>query len=765
MTPRERKAPGGISATAALPDAASVPQLPAARNGAAANGSRMPTWAEWFQRASAVQRDEILALARAQGLIYSHQIPAPANGVCHNSPQEFALNPTLVHLLAGKTEDLVPVAFGPVAYLDQQLDAGQREAVARALYSPDLFLLSAAAGAGTLRVLAEILQQTAARGERVLLLANQGATLDAVLLHLAKCPSVHFVRFQGPGESPLSPEMLPFTLASRRRAFKEQALDGAAKARAEAETQVVRRRTEESCWKALPTLARDIANARLRLEECHIRSSHLAEDVQHEAGFANVAGAFATALADVVRLKAERQQALKDAIPELIRQQQAVQAESTHTRNAVRSLRPLAAAKQSGRWWTLNWWRATFRGQVLATMAELENRLSTAEATLHSLAERQQENTDKECQLQLWFEAEQASLSKMEVERRRQDIQKQENDIHRELEQLTCAWQAHVDLLEPSELRPKEMSEDALQSALATWEKQRQLDLEACQFACRWADYVAEAVNQLATRLPDWSDILAGTMTAFHTDRAFADCAAGSFDKIVFLNAEQFSEADIMHAARRHARLILVGQMHNHEKNKPVACSNISTHTASSGSSSSTFFHRIWQVLHCDSRRTYDAWAWEKGRLCCTLRPVSHQDCGHIETEHVANFPEIELRILARPKAAPLLAQVIFPSVMNILQAKEFIYRELEEVAVHAQEGGAWLADEPDRFLFHLSSFSLADTTSLNLESGLREWVALATGKTCCLEFTKAAGWSRRQVDQWLSRHLQVRDLGRTMAL
>jgi hypothetical protein len=769
MTPRERKATEGMSATAATPGAASMPQPPpAAHNGSSANGSRVPSWAEWFQCASATQRSELLALAQTQGLIYSHQLPVPTNGVHHKSPpQDIALNPALAQLLAGKMEDLAPVFPGAVAYLDQHLDAGQREAVARALFSPDVFLLLGHADAGTLRVLVEILQQTAARGERLLLLAHHGDALDAVLTHLSHSRHILSLRFQGPGETPLAPELLPLTLANRRHAFKDQTLDGAAKARAEAEAQVAQRQTEAPCWDSLRKLVHDIANARLRLEECRARLNKLPEEVQHAASCAAGEGPFATAIADVTRIKTEGQQALKNAIQELTRQHEAAQAESDELRKAVKSLFPLAEAKRLGRWWTFAWWHATLRGQTLVKMTELENRRNEVEATSHVLETKQRENEDKERQLNMWFESERARLLVLEIERRRQESEKQEHDIRRELEQLTGAWQSKVTLLERPDLRPKEPSKEALDAALASWEKQRQLDTEACQFAYRWADYLAKAGDQLAARIPNWADVIAGTLTALHTDRSFADSAAGPFDRIVLLEADHFSEAEIIRAARRGVRLIMVAQAQGRAEKRSIIRSINGTHAAASGawSARAGCFQKIWQGLHCDSHRLYYAWTWENGRLCCMLRPVSDQDRGHIEIEHVADFPEIELRILARPKAAPLLAQVVFPPAMSILQAKEFIYRELEEVAVHGQGCGAWLADEPDRYLFHLSPTSLADTISLDLEKGLREWVAPATGNTCCLEFTKADGWSRPQVDQWLSRHLQLRDLARTMAL
>src|SRR5439155_27167427 len=102
--------------------------------------------------------------------------------------------------------------------------------------------------------------------------------------------------------------------------------------------------------------------------------------------------------------------------------------------------------------------------------------------------------------------------------------------------------------------------------------------------------------------------------------------------------------------------------------------------------------------------------------------------------EHVADFPEIEIRILAKPKTAPVVAQVVFPPSMSIQQAKAFIYRELEEVAVQCAGQGAWLSEQADAYHVNFMPCARADAVSLELEEGLVEWVVPATAQTCRLE-------------------------------
>ena len=290
--------------------------------------------------------------------------------------------------MAGKVDDIAPIATGFLAFIDQDLDPTQREAVARSVFTPDVFLLEAVPGIGRSRVVAEILNQALARGEKALLLANCSTALDSVLSRLVQ---------------------------------------------------------------------KEHAGAVVELAEIH---------------------------------------------------------------QAIQALRPLVEAKQRGRWWTFTWWQAVLRGQVAARLAELEGRQQALEAN-------------------------------------------------------------------------------------------------------------------------------------------------GPFDLLVVDEADQFSEADLLRVSRQAARVVLVGDTQGTAAKPHSGC-----------------FQKLWQSMHGDEPVLPYSWSWENNRLCCSLRRMQNQDQADLEIERLVDFPEIERGILAIPKAAPLLAQVVFPAGMTILQAKAFIYRELEEVAV-----------------------------------------------------------------------------------
>src|SRR5262245_29919580 len=117
MTQREGHATGGAGKVAPRP--ALVPAPPAG-NPARAQGAKAPSWDELFRSLPAGQRQELLTLARRQGLLYAHQLPAAGNG----TPADHART-LFARLLAGRTEDLEPVYAPPVDVTDPGLDPDQ----------------------------------------------------------------------------------------------------------------------------------------------------------------------------------------------------------------------------------------------------------------------------------------------------------------------------------------------------------------------------------------------------------------------------------------------------------------------------------------------------------------------------------------------------------------------------------------------------------------------------------------------------------------
>src|SRR4051794_38741818 len=175
MSQRERQPSGGAVEAAPRPAAGQpVPPRPPPAPKPSAKGA--PLWEDLFRAAPPAQQLELLSLAGRQGVLYAHQLPPSSNGSSGDPGRQL-----VAHLLNGQCGDLLPARTEPLSPLDTELDAAQREAVARALSTPDICLIQGLPGTGKSRVVAEIIAQAATRGDRILLLAPTTAAIDRVL--------------------------------------------------------------------------------------------------------------------------------------------------------------------------------------------------------------------------------------------------------------------------------------------------------------------------------------------------------------------------------------------------------------------------------------------------------------------------------------------------------------------------------------------------------------------------------------------------------
>jgi hypothetical protein len=147
-----------------------------------------------------------------------------------------------------------------------------------------------------------------------------------------------------------------------------------------------------------------------------------------------------------------------------------------------------------------------------------------------------------------------------------------------------------------------------------------------------------------------------------------------------------------------------------------------------------------------------------------------------VEVERVADRPEVELRIVAPPRQEAYLAEVLFPAATPLPEAKEYIYRELQELTVQAAGAGLRWLERPGQVVLDLSGGHEegSDAVALPLEAGVREVVGTvphacppggAPWHTCRLEFDREAGWDRARAEGWAQERLGLRDLGRTALL
>ncbi len=99
-----------------------------------------------------------------------------------NNLRESGKNALELYLGLREPEESEPVSFVP---FDKSLNASQRRAIAKALGSPDFFLIHGPFGTGKTRTLAELIRQEVERGNKVLATAESNVAVDNLVERLS----------------------------------------------------------------------------------------------------------------------------------------------------------------------------------------------------------------------------------------------------------------------------------------------------------------------------------------------------------------------------------------------------------------------------------------------------------------------------------------------------------------------------------------------------------------------------------------------------
>ena len=766
---------------------------PPALPGSGTRAHQTPVWEDLYRAISPEEQRVLVSLAERQGVLYAHQLPVRPNGTAADTSHQ-----PLGRILGGDVAELQPLFADAVDVGDRELDAVQREAVAKALATPDIFLLQGRPGSGKSRVVAEIITRAAAQGQRVLLLAATAAAIDRVLEWVI-CRDVVFpVRCVGHDEqlAALPATIRGLTLSERARALNLHAL-ASARQQADADEQRARRlRQDEPLWSRLEELARQWEIVEREFQALQSQRSRLAVEVVEPADAPESAAndGFARVLRELTRAHNEAALHAEKRLADLRGQMEAGEQQQKAADVELEALQGLVEAKQQRRWWTGAWWRVTIQGNdIMVRWARLQERrqqiqrdVDAAQGQL-AAAERQREEAKKA------FTAQRAELLDAEIARRQADLEDREAVLCQQRHVLQQKWQDACQSLASESPRPTAMTAQAVQEARA--DSCRQAEQAAAQhaFALQWIAYLEQTPHALTPRLPGYVNLVAATIKALPRDEHFGDQATATallpdFDLLVLEEADQVAEADFLQAARRGRHCVLVGEPEwpQQTPSRPLrdgalarehksAPSGLRGRSATAGRSSP--FQRFWQLLHCDPRQLPYAWIREANRLCCRLRRVASDRRQWITTEHVADFPEIELRILTVPGSRPVLAEIVFPPTFSVDRAKRYIFEELEELAVQASGSALHWSAEADRLVVRLAERDLAHGLTIDLVPGIREILGTAFPEgngsltpatdfeTCCLQFDRTAGWDRPRATKWLQQHLGLRDLGRTACL
>jgi hypothetical protein len=722
--------------------------------GASSDGS---FWEEWYEHAADSARLQALALARTQGVV-----PAAAL----ESRDRTGSKPTLLlDLLHGRSVNLSPVQPGLLSPIDCDLDFAQQRAVARALATPDLALVRGYPGTGKSRVIAELLRQAARAGLRTLFLSARAAPLDRVLEHVGADPAARAVRCLSSHEAL---EALPgcvarLTLPGRLRQFEEQTVPAARSAVEDARATWEARCRDEQTWSRLESLLERLAGLKTQIDDLQRQRPELRATVEAELDRPGPGSALHDAWAEQQRRTAQVVAQVDTCLAGVKSQIDSLVGEEKGCQHDIEQLAPLAEARQGGRWWTGSWWKARLKGDVGPQLEQVRGQAQQIDERLGSLRREADELAERRRQAEHDSAEQRRRLVEGEAGRREADLDARLAGLTGQLDEASAAWQGCCAALSAGTPRPRDTCRTAIAEARAAWRAQLDSDEQEVQRRQEWLEALVQTLSGLAGYLARSARIVAATTAA----AAEVPGGAEGFDLLVVDDAQQMTEADLLAAARRARRWVLLGEP---PVDLPAVPSSRPAPARAKPALPRPVFERLWNALHADPRRLPVRWRLAGEQLVCSLRPLAGEQERWLQREPVFDRPEIELGIVSPPHQDPQVVEVRFPAATPLEDARAYIFRELEELAVEpAGVSADWLEDEQTvTLLFDAAS----ERRRVCLGTGVVEQMACVPHpagevgwKTAALEFERAGGWDLERARLWVEERLGVRDLGRTTVL
>jgi hypothetical protein len=742
MSQRERHADKG-TALAPRPVAAD----PAANGARASWGSTAPVASD----EQPADRKRLFAMARQLGFLP----PEPPALPDVFPPQDF--RSLLDRILGAKgPAALTALPFAaPVESAGPELGPEQLDVVARALQTPDLLLVQGLPGAGKSRVAAEIVRQTIQRGGRVLLTAAAGPAVDAALAGLTGAAGVSAVRLLARDEraEELPAALLDLSATAQESARRASGLRQAVNAECEAEARLKQVREMTPAWEGLQELAERGEHIAAQLHALCQQRESVPTEVTRIAATDGGVGPLCERLRRIAAAKSEQLARLDAEWTDHQKDCERLQADLQGACRERDALAPLQDAGHSGRFWSLQYWKAKLTPSLAEALSATVERIELIARALKELSERKEALSRTKCEVETAGETERLRAIEAEIVRRQRALDDDEAELKRLDGEDDRQFQ---DLCRALPAAPATRAPETIRAARTAWLERLHEAEQHWEFAGRWRGLIERESDAVAAAWRDTVNLVAGPLAALSANAAFL---ARPFDLLIVDESHLLNESDLLPAAQKARRWVLLGEPSS------IAVAPRPTRGQSRRSRPKPdFFAKLWELLH------WEAWSRENERLVYRLHPVPADARRALEVEPVADRPEIELRIL--PSAGePILAEVAFPARMSMADATAYLFHELGEAPCQARVRTAWWTEDESGLVFRLTPSHGAGAAPPALELGAGITLRMsAPVNGCCpndfaVGFNKGAGWDLAAAKTWVGEHLIKRDLGRTCRL
>ncbi len=404
------------------------------------------------------------------------------------------------------------------------------------------------------------------------------------------------------------------------------------------------------------------------------------------------------------------------------------------------------------------------RTQIDASRAEMVRILSVCERAAETSGRLAAE---RDAAVRAW-ENERRQAINAQISRIRGECESEMIAIRREIEEIGDRFQDVLRGLSANGPRPESCSIEAVDETRSVIERSIEREKHEVEFARRWCDYLAGNIEPLLAQFQHLVNAVFTLPGALQSDERLAEiCKAGLFDLIVVDEAHLLTEAELLGIARRGMRWVLVGDGlcdpnsssaagrdngNGMERRNPRAESHHGRGPQSASRSGP--WTRLVLVLQDE------IWSRDRDGLCCRLRAVSPERRSELDSESVADSPDVQLRILTPADGDPCLAEVLFPAATSVEHALDYLYRELNEVPV-PNAIAAWHETRESLTVRFTSDVSVS---TFELKSGVRVRLA-ENGRTTAIDFESRHGWDRHSAENWMREHARPVGAGRLVDL